>query len=592
MGLEDKQWIKVLTLTTTLAAAGVSLAAWKIYMKRCVQGGHRDLLYSLAYAGPRRSLPALYDHTLSAVHTSGSKYPKVYSIGGHGTSSDYMEVWVLDPALRGWKEVLPAVNADTKQAVFANRRCHAAAGVGSDIYVIGGITNTTVGDVLKFDTEKERWSTPCFSGDLPQARSGHSATVVGKKVYVFGGQGEDSALNDVHVLDTENGSWTTPIVLGFPPAPRSTHSAVLLEDGERILIHGGHSSTAESDLWFLEIRTAFVKRHQELLGTEVVAWSKGSVGKSPQPVVICGPSGVGKGTLIARLMKEYPSKFGFSVSHTTRKPRQMEQDGVHYHFTQREVMEKDVREGKFLESADVHGNLYGTSIAAVEAVADAGKRCILDIDVQGAELVKKSPLDALFIFISPPTFQELEARLRGRGTETEEQIRNRLKNAKAEMDRSGDVTLFDHLLVNDKIDDTYEQLKKLLGLRTEALENGVYEREELIPEARSGHSSTVFESKVLVYGGLTNAGTPSNDLLALDTSRLTNGAPATTRGLFWSRPEPKFDLWKYLSLSPSLSPRYNHRAVPLSLTEILLTGGYDNKQAFNHSIVLKLESEY
>lgn len=123
----------------------------------------------------------------------------------------------------------------------------------------------------------------------------------------------------------------------------------------------------------MQFGTSYVQTQRELLGKEVVAWSKGSVGESPRPVVICGPSGVGKGTLIGKLMKEYPNDFGFSVSHTTRKPRNTEVDGVHYHFTQRADMEVEVREGKFLESADVHGNLYGTSIAAVEAVADAGK---------------------------------------------------------------------------------------------------------------------------------------------------------------------------------------------------------------------------
>lgn len=110
-----------------------------------------------------------------------------------------------------------------------------------------------------------------------------------------------------------------------------------------------------------------------MLGKDVVAWSKGVLGESPQPVVLCGPSGVGKGTLITKLMTEYPGEFGFSISHTTRKPRNMEQDGVHYHFTERPEMEAAIKEGKFLESADVHGNLYGTSIAAVEAVADSGK---------------------------------------------------------------------------------------------------------------------------------------------------------------------------------------------------------------------------
>ena len=100
---------------------------------------------------------------------------------------------------------------------------------------------------------------------------------------------------------------------------------------------------------------------------------QGSLGERPLPTVICGPSGVGKGTLISKLMTEYPDKLGFAVSHTTRKPRFMEQDGVHYHFTNRPDMEAAVKEGKFLESANVHGNMYGTSIAAVEAVADSGK---------------------------------------------------------------------------------------------------------------------------------------------------------------------------------------------------------------------------
>lgn len=105
----------------------------------------------------------------------------------------------------------------------------------------------------------------------------------------------------------------------------------------------------------------------------MVAWSKGVVGEAKIPVVISGPSGVGKGTLIAKLMEDFPSTFGFSVSHTTRAPRNNEYNGVHYHFTERSVMEKDIQDGKFLEFAAVHGNLYGTSVEAVEAVTDQGK---------------------------------------------------------------------------------------------------------------------------------------------------------------------------------------------------------------------------
>lgn len=119
--------------------------------------------------------------------------------------------------------------------------------------------------------------------------------------------------------------------------------------------------------------TPYVREQKKVVGAEVVAWSKGVIGNVEKPVVITGPSGVGKGTLISMLMKEFPSMFGFSVSHTTRAPRAMEKDGVHYHFTERSVMEKAIKDGKFLEFASVHGNLYGTSVEAVEAVADAGK---------------------------------------------------------------------------------------------------------------------------------------------------------------------------------------------------------------------------
>lgn len=121
------------------------------------------------------------------------------------------------------------------------------------------------------------------------------------------------------------------------------------------------------------MNTAFVREQKIRLGTEVVAWSKGVVGQAEKPIVISGPSGVGKGTLISKLMEDFPSMFGFSVSHTTRAPRSNEKNSVHYHFTERAVMEKDIKEGKFLEFAAVHGNLYGTSIEAVEAVTDRGK---------------------------------------------------------------------------------------------------------------------------------------------------------------------------------------------------------------------------
>jgi len=151
--------------------------------------------------------------------------------------------------------------------------------------------------------------------------------------------------------------------------------------------------------------------------------------------VVTGPSGVGKSTLIKKLMAEFPTKFGFSVSHTTRDPRPGEQNGVDYHFVSREEMERDIAAGLFIEHAEVHGNFYGTSIKAVEDVTSKGMVCLLDIDVQGADSVRQSKLAAStsFVFFAPPTMAVLEQRLRGRGTETEEKVQKRLNGAVKEM---------------------------------------------------------------------------------------------------------------------------------------------------------------
>jgi len=182
--------------------------------------------------------------------------------------------------------------------------------------------------------------------------------------------------------------------------------------------------------------------------------------EKPKPVVFCGPSGVGKGTLINMLLKEFPNKFGFSVSHTTRKPRSGETHGVEYFFSDLETINKEISQGKFVEHAVVHGNVYGTSKAAVESVMNKGKICILDIDVQGAEQAKKSDLHARYVFISPPSEEELEKRLRGRNTDTEESIQIRLKNAKGELAYLHKEAFWDLKLVNSDLDTTYKQLKE------------------------------------------------------------------------------------------------------------------------------------
>lgn len=175
--------------------------------------------------------------------------------------------------------------------------------------------------------------------------------------------------------------------------------------------------------------------------------------ESLAPLVVVGPSGVGKGTLIALLQKEYPDQFGFCVSSTTRGPRPGEVDGKDYHFTHKATIEKDIQEGKFLEHAKVHTNTYGTSVAALEHVQSQRKIALLDIDVQGAQSVKslipsRVP-EARFFFLTPPSMKVLEGRLRGRGTEKEEKIQVRLQNATKEIEFSKTEDFFDLVLVAD-----------------------------------------------------------------------------------------------------------------------------------------------
>jgi guanylate kinase len=139
-------------------------------------------------------------------------------------------------------------------------------------------------------------------------------------------------------------------------------------------------------------------------------------------------------------------------------PLSVLQDGVHYHFTTRERFESEIAEEKFLEHAYVHSNIYGTSIAAVQDVAASGRCCVLDIDVQGARQVRASSLRAIFVFIAPPSVEELERRLRGRGTEAEEQIATRLKNAREELASVEEPGLYDYVLINDDLEACLERM--------------------------------------------------------------------------------------------------------------------------------------
>jgi guanylate kinase len=181
-------------------------------------------------------------------------------------------------------------------------------------------------------------------------------------------------------------------------------------------------------------------------------------------LVLSGPSGAGKSTVCGDLLRRRPS-LHFSVSATTRAPRPGERDGVQYHFLSRGEFARRLAADAFLESAEVHGHLYGTLRAEVEPYLLRGTDVLLDIDVQGARQVRERlaarPLAGrvVFAFLAPPSDAELERRLRGRGTEPEEVIRRRLENARRELAAAGE---YDHVVVNDTVADAVARLAVLL----------------------------------------------------------------------------------------------------------------------------------
>ena len=164
-------------------------------------------------------------------------------------------------------------------------------------------------------------------------------------------------------------------------------------------------------------------------------------------IIISSPSGGGKGTLIKEVLKIVPD-IGYSVSYTTREMRAGEANGVNYFFVSRAEFENLANQGAFLESAEVHGNFYGTSVKQIAAEARAGRDIILEIDVQGAQSVREKVPEAVSIFILPPSFQILRERLTRRATEKEKDLILRLKNSFGEVQR---FTEFEYAVVNDDV---------------------------------------------------------------------------------------------------------------------------------------------
>ena len=174
--------------------------------------------------------------------------------------------------------------------------------------------------------------------------------------------------------------------------------------------------------------------------------------------IICGPSGVGKGTVVARLLASNPNLY-YSVSATTRQPRNGEVDGVHYHFLSREQFQSWIAEDAFLEHAEFVGNYYGTPKKYVDAAMAQGRDVILDIEIQGAEQVHRQRPEAVRIYVAPPSWAELERRLIGRGTEDMEKVRSRLERGKQEFAAARS---FDYFVINDTVDHAVTEITAIM----------------------------------------------------------------------------------------------------------------------------------
>ncbi|MGM9899139.1 MAG: guanylate kinase [Bacilli bacterium] len=176
-------------------------------------------------------------------------------------------------------------------------------------------------------------------------------------------------------------------------------------------------------------------------------------------VVISGPSGVGKGTVRKALFSRSGHDLVYSISMTTRKPRNGEIDGVDYYFVSKEKFEEEIEKGNLLEYAQFVGNYYGTPYDKVLEQLNKGNEVVLEIEVQGAMQVKAKKPDAVFIFIAPPSYGALEERLKHRGTENDEIIKERLQKARREIDQA---PAYDYIVINDDVDNAADRIMAII----------------------------------------------------------------------------------------------------------------------------------
>lgn len=194
-------------------------------------------------------------------------------------------------------------------------------------------------------------------------------------------------------------------------------------------------------------------------------------------IVISGPSGVGKGTVRKALFEREGHDLVYSVSMTTRKPRDGEVDGSDYYFVSQEEFERQIENDNLLEYANFVGNYYGTPYDKVEEQLDNGNEVVLEIEVQGAIQVKAKKPDAVFIFIAPPSYEALEQRLRRRGTESEEIIKERLDKAYREIEQA---PAYDYIVINDDVDNAADRIMAIIRAEHAKCERSLHEYYKLM----------------------------------------------------------------------------------------------------------------
>lgn len=194
-------------------------------------------------------------------------------------------------------------------------------------------------------------------------------------------------------------------------------------------------------------------------------------------IVLSGPSGVGKGTVRSALFQMAGHDLVYSISMTTRKPRENEVHGREYYFVSQEEFEQCIQAGKMLEYAEFVGNFYGTPLEPVKQLLEAGKEVVLEIEVQGAAQVRQKMKDAILIFIAPPSMEDLYKRLSSRGTESSEVIRQRIEKAKREI---GLAYMYDYIVVNDTVENAADKILAIIRAEHAKVERTIHNYKKLL----------------------------------------------------------------------------------------------------------------